>query len=370
MIWLVATSLLLAAIPALLFLANLRLLLPPPHEQAGERRAAVLIPARDEEENIESAVQAALASGAAEVIVLDDSSRDRTGDIVRQISATDSRLRLLEGTRLPPGWFGKNYACAQLAATARETVLIFADADLCLAPGSAPRLVATLERSGASMVSGVPRQITVTFSERLLIPLIHFLLLGFLPFGAMRRSRRPAYGAACGQLIVVDAAAYSASGGHDSIRACIHDGLALPKSFRRHGLGTDLFDATEVAVCRMYRTDAEVWRGLTKNTHEGLGSPALIGPMSAMLLLGQVAPWFFLFFSHDLKVRALAAVAIAFSLLVRLCATVRFRQSLGGALLHPIAILALVGLQWFGLARYLFRQPASWKGRSYATRAS
>jgi hypothetical protein len=43
----------------------------------------------------------------------------------------------------------------------------------------------------------------------------------------------------------------------------------------------------------------------------------------------------------------------------------RFRQPLGGALLHPLGVLALLAIQWVALARQLAGKPAVWKGRSY-----
>ncbi len=366
MIWLATLSLFFAAVPAFLFLRNLSVLRPAPNGDLTEKTTAVLIPARDEEVNIKAAVVAALDSGATEVLVLDDHSTDGTASIVSGMASTEPRLRLVAGEILPAGWCGKNFACAQLAAATAQSVLIFADADVRLAAHSARRLAAELDRAGAQLVSGVPREITVTFSERLLLPLIHFLLLGFLPLKRMRRSLNPAYGAACGQLIVAEAAAYRKAGGHRAIRDRIHEGLALPKSFRAHGLRTDLFDATDVAVCRMYRSSAEVWSGLTKNTHEGLGAPAVILPMTIILLLGQVAPWLILFLAKTVLVRVVAAVALALTMLPRLCAQARFRQSLGSVLWHPLAIVVLLVIQWFGLGCFLLGRPVAWKGRTYA----
>lgn len=365
MIWLALFSLLCAGVPALLFLFNLRVYLPAPLSGRSAAAVSVLIPARDEEDKIERAVRAAFGSGAAEVIVLDDGSSDRTGEIVRQLARGVPRLRLLAGETLPPGWCGKNFACARLAAAARQPVLIFVDADVELAPGSAPRLTKFLEQAGAQLASGVPRQLTVTFSEQLLIPLIHFLLLGFLPLRRMGRSRQPAYGAGCGQLFVADAAAYAAAGGHSAIRDRIHEGLSLPKKFREHGFATDLFDATDVATCRMYRRDAEVWRGLAKNTHEGLGAPSLIFPMTCVLFSGQVLPFLLLLAGNLETVRIAAAVACGFAFLPRLVAAERFKQPWLSVILHPFAILALLGIQWFGFVRYLLGQPSVWKGRAY-----
>ncbi len=291
MIWLAGLALLCGAIPTLLFLSNLRFYQPPPTAGRSSKGSAILIPARDEAEKIELTVRAALESGATEVLVLDDNSSDRTAEIVALMAANESRLRLLAGRALPPGWCGKNFACAQLAAAATAPILIFVDADVQLAPNSAPRLAAFLEQSGAQLASGIPHEVTITFSEQLLIPLIYFLLLGFLPFRRMRRLRQPAYAAGCGQLFVAEAAAYRAAGGHGVIRDRIHDGLALPKKFRERGFATDLFDATELATCRMYQRNGEVWRGLGKNTHEGLGAPRLIFPMTVILLGGQVLPF-------------------------------------------------------------------------------
>ncbi len=365
MIWLASLSLVCAGVPAVLFLVNLRAYRPPSPAASSSKEIAVLIPARDEAEKIEMAVRAALGSDAAAVIVLDDGSGDETAEIVRQISLQDNRLRLLTGKPLSPGWCGKNFACAQLAAAATTPVLVFVDADVQLAPGSAPRLAVFLEESGAQLASGVPREVVITFSEQLLIPLIHFLLLGFLPLHRMRRTRHPAYGAGCGQLFVADAAAYRTVGGHGAIRDRIHEGLWLPKKFREHGLATDLFDATALATCRMYERNGEVWRGLAKNTHEGLGAPTVILPMTFLLLCGQVLPFLLLFAPVAPIVRAMAAAACGLVFLPRLFAASRFQQPWVSALLHPFAIVALLGIQWFGFVRFLLGWPAVWKGRAY-----
>ena len=44
------------------------------------------------------------------------------------------------------------------------------------------------------------------------------------------------------------------------ISASLHDGVKLPRIFRRAGFFTDLFDATEIATCRMYRGGARSGR--------------------------------------------------------------------------------------------------------------
>ena len=367
-------SLICALIPALVFRRNLRLYAPPPPPRDGRPAVSVLIPARDEEAVIGAAVEAVLASRGVdlEVVVLDDGSQDRTAEIVAGIAARDPRVRLETAPPLAPGWCGKQHVCAALARQARHPVLVFVDADVRLTPNGLARAAAFLEESGAGLVSGVPRQETETFLERLVIPLIQFILLGFLPMARMRQSLHPAYGAGCGQLFVARRDAYETAGGHTSIRSSLHDGLALPRAFRTAGIATDLFDATDVAVCRMYRNAGEVWRGLEKNATEGLASPGKIVPVTALLLAGQVLPPLLLALAIAGPVSlgagwiALAATAVA--LAPRLAAVLRFRQPLNGALLHPLAIVIFLAIQWTALVRRLLGRPAAWKGRRYAAR--
>ena len=168
-----------------------------------------------------------------------------------------------------------------------------------------------MERRGAALASGVPRQELGTLSERLLIPLIHFILLGFLPMRAMRRTRWPSMSAGCGQLFIARRDAYEQCGGHAMLRDSLHDGIKLPRVFRQAGLATDLFDATNLATCRMYHTNADTWRGLGKNATEGLAAPGTILPMTALLLGGQVLPFVLLAFAPSLSSSGLALAAVA-----------------------------------------------------------
>ncbi|HSP44779.1 MAG TPA: glycosyltransferase family 2 protein [Chthoniobacterales bacterium] len=374
MIWtaFAMVALLLAAVPCALFVANLRLYrVLSPAVQPNRGAVSVLIPARDEERNIAATIEAVLANRGVEfeVIVLDDDSTDATGQIVERFAKEDSRVRLEKAPSLPAGWCGKQHACHILAGLARHPLLVFLDADVRLAPDALSRTRTFVHESGAHLVSGVPRQELGTFSEHLLLPLIHFVLLGFLPLAIMRRrDSSPSCSAGCGQLLVAEREAYFASGGHGAFGNQMHDGLNLPRVFRRAGFRTDLFDATNVATCRMYRTDTDVWRGLSKNAFEGLAAPKTILPITVVLLGGQVLPFVLLAMANLLSptARTISACATALVLLPRLLSISRFSQSFRSALLHPVGILALLAIQWHALARQVLGKPAEWKGRMYA----
>ena len=358
------TACLLALIPAGLFLRNLALYRPLPAGDGVRRSCSVLIPARNEEANIGEALQCILESEGVdfEVIVLDDGSTDRTAEIVREFAARDARVRLESAPPLPPGWCGKNHACQHLASLACHPLLVFMDADARISrPDSLERLARFIATGGAALASGVPREETRSFMERLIIPLIHFVLLGFLPFERMRRTTDPRFAAACGQVLAARRDAYERSGGHAAVADRIHDGVALARNFRGHSFGTDLFDATDTFRCRMYRSASDVLHGFAKNAHEGLGSPQLIVPSSILLLGGQVLPLVLAILAPS----PLAFLALAASYLPRLLGAFRFHQSLFSSVLHPLGICVLVGIQWHAFFRSLRRRPAVWKGRAY-----
>lgn len=361
----------LALFPAGLFLFNLVLYRRCPKAVGMIKPVSVLIPARNEEISIAAALESVLAdpNPDLEVVVLDDHSSDKTAEIVAGFARRDPRVRLHRAPPLPAWWCGKQHACHVLSTLASHGWLIFLDADVRLERRSVGRMVRFMESEGASLGSGVPRQVTASFSERLLIPLIHFVLLSFLPLIRMRRSTDPAYAAGCGQLFIAKRADYEASGGHAAIRSTLHDGLRLPAQFRRHGFKTDLFDATDLAWVRMYQTGAEVWRGLGKNATEGMGHPKLIGPFTVLLLGGQVAPWALIAFiamKGALGWTLLACCATLIPLLVRVIAALRFKQPVGAALLHPFGIAGLLFIQWAAFIRKLRGRSETWRGRVYS----
>lgn len=384
-------SLVLASVPAALFFANLlfyrRLPQSPVASTANTDSAgsaspslSILIPARNEEEAIAPALRAVLADPdpRLEVIVLDDHSTDTTAARVQEVAANDPRVRLVAGQRLPDGWCGKQHACWQLAQAARGELLVFLDADVRLESGALPRIAHYFStHPSVHLGSGVPRQITGTFLEKLLIPLIHTVLLGYLPMAAAQLTRWSAFAAGCGQLFVARRAAYFASQGHQGIRASLHDGVQLPRSFRRHGFQTGLFDATDLARCRMYSSAVTVWRGLGKNATEGMAHPVAILPWSFLLLGGHVLPWVLLLNgfvaptdSNSAAVIGIAGVAASLGLITRLASAWKFQQSLLGAVLHPAGITALVTIQWEALVRRWRGHPMEWRGRQYAHPAS
>ena len=366
---LIAAALFFSALPCWLYFRNTKQFRVPEATDSRER-ISVLIPARNEEVGIAAALVSVLANEGVEieVIVLDDHSTDRTAEIVAEIATRYDRVRLASAPPLPSGWCGKQHACFQLAQLAKYEVITFLDADVRLGPVALKRMVGFLRTSGASLVSGFPRQETGTVLEKLIVPLIHWLLLSYLPLARMRQSLLPGLGAGCGQWFLTTTEVYRTVGGHAHIlvRGSLHDGVKLPRAYRTSGLKTDLCDAGQDAVCRMYRTNGQVWNGFAKNAREGLGAPGAIWIWTILLVLGHVLPFALWFaFMKPLELYStVILVTLGCSLAPRIHAAIRFEQSWIGVLFHPFAILTLLSIQWYATARAWLGRPVGWKGRT------
>ena len=369
-----------ATVPALLWVWNMVLYREPTAGSCTEMghcvlpdAVSVLIPARNEERAIAASLDSLLASRgvAIEIIVLDDASTDRTAEIVLGFAARDRRVRLEYAPSLPAGWNGKQHACYALAGMAHSGILCFLDADVRLAPEALASMSVFLARTGSDLVSGFPRQETETPLEWLLLPLIHFVLLSYLPLAGMRALAAPAFAVGCGQFLMVRREAYRKTGGHSQIRTTMHDGLLLPQLFRRHGLRTDIADLTHLATCRMYCSASEVWHGLSKNATEGMAAPARILPFSFLLFCGQILPFLLTLSlivapaSYGRYGRSFILAALAASFLPRLLSVWKYRQPLLSALLHPLGVTILLALQWYALLRKIAGQRVTWKERAY-----
>lgn len=115
---------------------------------------SIVIPAYNESTRLGATLEKVLAyvraqNWDAEVLVVNDGSRDNTADIVRAFAAKDPTLHLIEN----PGNRGKGYSVRNGMLHAQGKIVLFTDADLSSPIEEAPKLFAALE-SGADIAIG------------------------------------------------------------------------------------------------------------------------------------------------------------------------------------------------------------------------
>jgi chlorobactene glucosyltransferase len=332
---------------------------------------SILIPARNEERSIGPCLNSLIGQTypSFEVLVLDDSSEDRTAAIVRGCCARSDRVRLIPGEPLPDGWYGKAFACDQLGRQARGDVVIFTDADTVHAP-TMIRAVIGAVAAGADVVTAFPEQTMGSIGERLAVSFMLFTVWAFLPVGRVWSDPAPRFVAANGQLLAFTRAAYARVGGHAAVRRSVLDDVDLARRAKRLGLRVRLTDGVGAVRTRMYRGFAEVWRGFSKNALALTGG-AIIGAAlcAAVLMLLYILPPVILVIGligsrGGWAWRYLPALLILLMCAQAGIATKRAHGPLWQVVLHPFGVLLFL-IILANSVRWRVRGYQEWKGRSY-----
>lgn len=331
----------------------------------------MIIPARNEEASIARAVESvAMQLEVGEVIVVNDQSMDRTGEILAELAQRIPKLTVLATDDLPRNWIGKNYAASIGAAAASGEWLLFADADTYHLPGSVRRALADAVDHDAVLVSYSPEQEMETFWERALIPFVYCRLAAKFSFARVNDPRQPD-AAANGQFILVLRDVYEAAGGHAAVAAEILEDVALARQVKQRGHRIYFTAPIGVVRTRMYRSVAAMWQGWTKNLYPLVGGNL----KSAVFELAEACPVFEagllipILTLHFAGVRSLALVGVIAGMLLGR------GISYAGALyrnLYPVAYIQyyFVGAVLYGAAlveswRRNTRGAVVWKGRAY-----
>jgi chlorobactene glucosyltransferase len=333
-------------------------------------KISVLIPARNEAAVIGRTVRGLLAQSYQnfEIIVLDDQSTDDTADIVRNLAEQSPRLRLMKGQPLPAGWLGKNWACQQLAEAATGEWLIFSDADVTWTPDALSALIAEMTQTQADLLTVWPTQRTESWGERLTVPLMALVVLGYLPLPLVHHTPWAAFAAANGQCMAFRRRAYDTVGGHRAVRGEVLEDVILARRLKAEGLQLRMADGANRVNCRMYPDWPAVRDGYAKNILAGYGgrvSFLLLATLFHWLLF--LLPWLWLTFGWllpDLPGWPLwPLLLVGLGIGIRSLTAAVTRQRMLDALLMPASVLLMTRIAFQAIWwQWRYGGPL-WKGR-------
>jgi chlorobactene glucosyltransferase len=345
---------------------------------------SILVPARNEETKIERCLDSLLAQDYPnfELVVIDDRSTDRTGEIIESYARRDSRVKYVQGKDAPSGWIGKCNALAHAVGYASGDWYIFTDADTCHEKSSIKDAVAYSITNKTDLVSFVPMQELGSFWEKLVMPtLLSSFVLGD-PFHSVNNPKaKRAY--AYGQYIICRRSSYDTLGGHQSVRDEIVEDHAIARVFKEKGYKILVADGKTMYSVRMYTDLESMWQGWTKNLYSLIDSHvvnlvAIIALLNFVLLapfieLGVVATMWMQADPSPLLPPLTTLVGAQLFILVlwfRLTAEHRAGTTWWHFFWLPFGCLSVTWLQIHAAYLVLSGSKVNWKGRQYTVNTS
>jgi chlorobactene glucosyltransferase len=323
-------------------------------------KISICIPARNEEQNIKNILTDILIQSYSnfEILVLDDNSEDNTFNIITAISKINKNVQVISGDPLPSRWTGKNWACHQLSQKANGNILFFIDADCRLSPWAIESSAAYMDYYSLDMLSAFPVQRMNSLSEKIIVPIMDWILLTFLPLQLVYLSSRASLVAANGQFIAFKKEAYNVIGGHKSVANKIVEDMELARNIKKAKLKMMTFLGNNTLKCRMYKSFTDAFVGFSKNFFPGFNTKPFMF-IVILLCLNMLYTFSFIlliFYKYFM-------IIIVLILLQRVFISATNKQNpLHNIILHPIQMImmTLIGLNSIYKTK---KGSLEWKGR-------
>ena len=182
-------------------------------------KVSVILPARNERHYIAHCLDSLLRQDYPnfEIVAINDSSTDGTGEIMKAYAANDLRVIHIDASPKPEGWTGKNWACYQGYLQARGELLMFTDADSKHLPSAMSLAVGHLVSQNLDAVTAVPRLICNDFWTKMTLPVLAtFLHTRFSPIRVNDPNTKTGY--FFGSFFLITRSTYEAVGTHEGVK--------------------------------------------------------------------------------------------------------------------------------------------------------
>ncbi len=322
---------------------------------------SIIIPARNEEKNLLLLLEDLFKQSIEpiEIICIDDDSSDATAQIAQSYG-----VKVISLHNKPEGWTGKTWACQNGANIAKGDILLFLDADIRLGRNGVLRLINAFLDSSCT-ISVQPYHVTEKLYEQF------SLIFNLVQLAANGTTLRKQNGIGLyGPIILISKSNYDTIGGHESVRKCIVEDMAIGQRLKQAGIHYQLFIGDKEISFRMYSGGfRSLLQGWSKNISSGAG-------ITSKSLFWMVFIWITSFISVPLHMIIFAinnnwTWFVIYSLLYMVWSVILYVLSLKAGrfnilsvILYPVLIIGFVGIFCLSLFRKLFGLSVTWKGRA------
>jgi len=340
-------------------------------------KVSIILPARNEEEFIGKCLDSLVKQDYEnyEIIVIDDSSEDKTGEIISEYAKKHPKIIPVSARPKPEGWMGKNWACMEGYGKATGEVLLFTDADTKHAENVITLAVTHLNSFELDALSAIPKMLTFDFWTNITLPMIStFLHTRFSALNVNNPAKKTGY--FFGSFFILKKTTYQEVGTHEGVKQEIIEDGALGKKVKEAGYKMKMVRAEHLVDAVWARDKGTLWNALKRlmvPLYLQSGKIA-IGIFFAIVFLLFV-PFPILAISTSLAVETASAkilcmVSAIASIMIYIGAIIEVKVGLKLKLVYaifaPLGSLVVVLGFLNGLVQAKRTSAVTWRGRSYS----
>ncbi len=340
-------------------------------------KVSIILPARNEEEFIGKCLDSLIQQDYEnyEIIVIDDSSNDTTGEIISEYAKKYSKIIPVSARPKPDGWMGKNWACMEGYRKATGELLLFTDADTKHSKNVLSLAVSHLISFNLDALSAIPKMLTFDFWTKITLPMIStFLHTRFSALNVNNPSKKTGY--FFGSFFILKKKTYEEVGMHEGVKQEIIEDGALGKKVKELGYKMKMVRGDHLIDAVWARDRITLWNALKR-----LMVPLYL--QSGKIAIGIFFAVLFLLFipfpvfavsvllpAEDTSAKMLCISAAIASILIYIGAIIEVKIGLKLRLVHaffaPLGGLVVVLGFLSGLIQAKSDSSVTWKERTYS----
>ena len=197
---------------------------------------SIILPSRNEVRYIEKCLDSLLGQDYPnyEIIAVNDSSTDRTGEIIERYSKAHSKIIYIDAEAKPKGWTGKNWACYQGYLYSKGSLFLFTDADTTHSASTISLAVTYLMTGGLDALTAIPKILAYDFWTKVTLPILWTFSLA--RYSALKANNpKTKVGYFFGSFFIITRNAYEKVGTHKSVREEIVEDGELGRKVKEQG---------------------------------------------------------------------------------------------------------------------------------------
>ena len=226
-------------------------------------KVSIILPARNEEEFIGKCLESFIQQDYEnyEIMAVDDSSDDRTWQIIEKYAASSEKVVPIKAKPKPDGWMGKNWACMEGFNRASGDLLLFTDADTRYSEKVISFAVAHLLSEKLDVLTVIPRLLCLDNITKITLPMLSTFLHS--RYSALNvNNPKKGIGYFFGSFFIIKKEIYEKIGTHEKVKHEIIEDGALGKITKESGFRLKMVRGEHLLDAVYSRSPREMWNGL------------------------------------------------------------------------------------------------------------